>query len=346
MFTLLKRKIKKTKIKKLLNEQQAKKILFPLIKKVSPRLKKIDDFKIEILRNFLGKFRNLTVRYTFLLNYGKVKKREKFLAKINALSLAPRKWFEVSKILKKRGFKEIPKILAYLPTFNTVLYQEVKGESLQHLLEQKKISKVIKIVPQISLLLKKFHSLKIKKFFIKKDRKEENREYRHWLFLIRKCAPRFEKRFKKTFRLLKKFREKNKTSFLKEKDYLLTHGDFHFGNLILMNKKIKMIDFTESEIYDPLNDVASFLSQTESMLRYYFPQNFLIYQKKIENLFLKNYFRREVKKNEKIRIKFFKIRNFLQMAGVLSFVTGPKRDKFLAVKKSLDLAEKELKSKI
>ena len=343
MFIKLKKKIKKEKVKKLLNEQQAREIFFPIIKKHFPGVKKIDDLKIEILRNFLGKFRNLTVRYIFVLNFGKTKKEEKILAKINALSLAPKKWFEACKILKKRGFKEIPDVLGYFSSFNTVLYREVKGESLQDLLAKKKILEILKTTPQIAKLLKKFHSLKIKKFFVIKNKKEENREHRHWLFLIKKCAPRFAKGFKKIYYSLKKFKKKNEKIFLKEKDYILTHNDFHFGNVIIDGKKIKILDFTETDLYDPLNDVASFLAQTESMLRYYFPKNFKNYQKKVENLFLKNYFKKELKEEEKKRIGFFKVRNFLQIGAILSFVVWPKKDKFLAVKKSLNLAEKELK---
>lgn len=343
MFVKLKKKIKRAKIKRLLNEQQARKIFFPIIKKYFSGLKKIDDFKIEILRNFLGKFRNLTVRYIFLLNFGKIKKEERILAKINTLALASKKWFEACKILKKRGFIEIPEVLDYLPGFNTVLYREIKGESLQDLLGQKKISKILKVIPKIALTLKNFHFLKIKKLFIVKNKKEEKREHQHWLFLIKKCAPRFAKRFKKIYYSLIRFKEKNKSLFLEEKDYILTHGDFHFGNIILTNNGIKIIDFSETEIYDPLNDVASFLSQTESMLKYYFPKKFLIYQKKIENLFLRNYFNRKMKREEGTRINFFKVRNFLQIAAILSLMTWPPKDKILAVKKSLNLAEKELK---
>jgi len=338
MFIELKKKIKRKVIEKLLNQKSAEKILIPLFLKKYKNFKKVNLVKIEILRNFLGKFKNLTVRYKLVSK----KKEINILAKINALTLAPRKWYQVVKILEGKNFKEIPEIFGYLKRYNTVFYKEIEGESLQDLLSKKKIRIILKLVPQIAKILKKFHSLKIKKFFIVKNKKEEKKEHRHWLFLIKKCAPKFLKRFKKIYYSLIKFKKRKAIFFLKEKDYILTHGDFHFGNLILTDRKIKIIDFSESELYDPLNDVACFLSQSDSMLRYYFPKNFKNYHKKVENLFLKNYFKKGLNKEEKKRIGFFKVRNFLQMAAILSIVVWPKKDKILAVKKSLDLAEKEL----
>lgn len=343
MFIKLKKRIKKEKIKKLLEKNWMKRFFAKRIRKYFPKARKINDLEIEILRNFLGKFKNLTVRYKLFLDFKNYQKRENVLAKINALTLTPKRCFMVAKILEKNNFLDIPLVLDYLPSFNTFFYKEVKGECLQDLLQKKEINKILKIIPQIAFLLKKFHSLKIKNFFIIKDKKEELKEYRHWLFLMRKCAPRFEKRFKKIYYFLKNFKEKNKEIFLKEKDYLLTHNDFQFGNIILSGKKIKIIDFSESDLYEPLNDVGCFLSQTESMLRYYLPKKFLIYQKRIENLFLKNYFGRKIKKEEEMKIRFFKIRNFLQMAAILSFVIWPKRAKNFAVIKSLNLAEREVK---
>lgn len=342
MFIKLKKKIKKEKIRKLLDENWVKKFFNRKIKKYFPKAKEISDLKIEILRNFLGKFRNLTVRYKLLLNFGKYKKRENILAKINSLTSTPERWFRVAKLLKQNHFKETPIVIDYLPSFNTVFYKEIKGESLQEILQRKEIFKILKVIPKIAKLLKKFHSLKIKNFPLVKDKKEEKKEHCHWLFLIRKCLPSFEKKYKEIYYSLIKFREKNKNIFLKEKEYLLTHGDFHFGNIIYNKERIKILDFSESDLYDPFNDVASFLAQSESMLRYYLPNNFLTYQKRIENLFLKNYFCRKIEKNEEKRVVFFKVRNFLQMAAILSFTVWPQKDKILAVEKALYLAKREL----
>jgi tRNA A-37 threonylcarbamoyl transferase component Bud32 len=343
MFVKLKKKIKRKEIKKLLNQSSAQRIFFALFRKKYKNLEKVNLEKIEILRNFLGKFKNLTVRYKLILIFKKKKEKINVLAKINALTISPQRWFKVAKSLEEKKFKEIPEILGYLPKYNAVFYREIKGESLQDLLVKKKIKFIFKLIPKIAKTLKKFHSLEIKNFFLIKNEKEEKREHRHWLFLIKKCTPKFFKRFKKIYYSFKKFKKKNEKIFLKEKDYILTHNDFHFGNLILTGKKIKIIDFSESDLYDPLNDVASFLSQNESMLRYYFPKNFKKYQKRIEDLFLKSYFKKGLKEEEKKRIGFFKVRNFLQIGAILSFVVWPKKDKFLAVEKSLNLAEKELK---
>lgn len=346
MFITLKKKIAKRKIKKLLNKDWVKTFLNKRIKRYFPKARKIDDLEVEILRNFLGKFRNLTVRYRLILDFKRYRKKENILAKINSQTSMPKRWFKVAVLLRRKGFKDIPDFLDYLPAFNTVLYKEVKGEVLQDLLMQKKMIKILKIIPQLAKILKRFHSLRIKNFYLTKDKKEENREHRHWFFLIRKCAPLFAKRFRKIYYLLINYKEKNKSIFLKKREYILTHGDFHFGNLILSGKKMKIIDFSETDIYDPLNDVASFLAQTDSMARYYLTRKFLPFQRKVEKIFLRNYFGREINKEEIVRITFFKIRNFLQMAAILSFVTWPLKDKILAVKKSLNLAERELRSLI
>lgn len=334
---------KKVEIKKLIEPDFVINLLSKRIKKYYPGVKKIDHLQIEILRNFLGKFKNLTLAYKLILNFRNYKKEKIILAKANRLYDNSKRWFKAAKILEKQGFKEIPQILDYLPSFNAVLYKKVKGECLQDLLAQKQTKKILEVIPKTSFFLKKLHSLKIKKTLPIKNKEEEIKEYRHWLFLIRKCSPKFLKRFKKIYFLLIRFEKENEEIFLHQKNYSLTHGDLHFGNIILSDKKIKIVDFTDVHFYDPLDDVARFLTQNESMLDYYQPKNFLTLEKKIEDLFLKNYFKREINKEEKIRIIFFKIRNFLQMAAILSFITWPLRDKFLAVKKSLDLAERELK---
>jgi len=333
---------KKVKIKRLIEPDFVRNLLAKRVKKYYPGVKKIDDLQVEILRNFLGKFRNFTLRYRLVLNFGKYKKKKNILAKANTLHDNPKRWFIAAKILERNGFKKIPKVLDYLPRFNLVLYEEVKGLCPQDLLIQKKIKKIFKVIPEVALFLKKFHSLKIKKILPIKNKKEENKEHRHWLFLIKKCAPKFLKRFKKIYYPLIKFREKNKKIFPKPEDFSLIHGDLHFGNIILTDKKVKIIDFGDAQFYDPLDDLARFLAQSKSMLEYYQPPDYYFYERKIENLFLKNYFRKKIKNEEKIRITFFKVRNFLQMAGILSFIIWPKKDKFLAVKKSLNLAEKEL----
>ncbi len=337
MLINLKKKIKK--IKKLIDPNFVKNIFSKRIKNYYPEAKKIEKVEVEILRNFLGKFKNLTLRYKLFLDS---KKRKIILGKANKLHDNPKRWFKSAKILEKNNFKEIPKVLDYLPSFNLVLYEEEKGESLQDLLIKKRTKEILESLPQIASFLKKLHSLKIKKILPIKNKKEENKEHRHWLFLIKKCSPRFLKRFKKIYYNFKRIKEKNKKIFLKEKEYSIVHGDFHFGNIIFSNKKIKIIDFGDVHFYDPLDDIARFLVQAESMLDYYRPKNFLKIKKKIENLFLGKYFQKELKKEEEIKIRIFKIRNLLQMAAILSFVIWPKKDKFLAVKKSLDLAEKEM----
>lgn len=236
----------------------------------------------------------------------------------------------------------MPRLLDYLPEFNALFYEKAEGFSLQELLDKRQIGQIIRKIPQVSKLLCRLHGLKIKNFFIIKDKKEEKREYRHWLFLIRKCSPSFEEKFKKLYYSLINFKKKNKNIFLEEKNYILTHGDFHLGNIISSSRGLKIVDFGDVNLYDPLEDVGAFLAQTESMLKYVLPQKYGQHYKKIEDLFLRCCFTIKALPEERKRIIFFKARSFLQMAAVFSFVVWPLQNKKRAIERALSFAQREI----
>lgn len=237
----------------------------------------------------------------------------------------PYRQFVVLKYLYAHGFKKyIPRPLDYLPSYNLLLYEHVEGVPLQQKLAQKEIKKVLAFIPQIVTWLKKLHQVKLKdKRLLLRDRKVEVRETRHALYLVRKYYPQGLPAFRKIIKNLNFLRWKNRNLFLKEKrDFSLCHYDVHFGNFLANDSRLKVIDFGDACLCDPLADLACFLVQTETMFDYYLGGQALKVLEKVRREILNLYFRRAMNKNEIFRLKYFEIRRLASMVANLVFVEG------------------------
>ena len=304
---------------------------------------KLIDLKIDLVRNFRDKFRNMSLKYELKTN----KKNYVVRAKIHKHQDTPyREW----SILKWLGRHDLAKFVSapldYSKELNIFFYAEAPGESMERLFWKQGADQHIQFVPDIAQFLQRLHKVPQPKFLPIKDEKQEKKERRHWFFLVRKCGRRFYPRYSKLLKKLGCFRYNNKDIFLNLHEFRIMHGDFHWGNIIKVKgqkSKVKghfrVIDFGYSFLGDPLEDVGGFLAQTRSMLRYYCP-DFLSLDKKIRNIFIKNYFGNPISKS--VRLTYFEIQKILEMAAILVFVETKEENKSRGMERLLNRAEKKI----
>lgn len=103
--------------------------------------------------------------------------------------------------------------------------------------------------------------------------------------------------------------KKYEAQFDKKSKFCLVYGDYHPENVILTSleaKQIKMIDFTDVALGDPMVDIGSFLQQLDFMGHRFFSREKINYEKKY---FLTSYFGQ---KFENIPLEFFPRINLYQ----------------------------------
>jgi thiamine kinase-like enzyme len=304
----------------------------------------LKDIKIDLVRNFRGKFRNMTLKYTLFTDFG-----EKIIrARTHKFQDSPRRDGNVLKFLNKNRLGDnIPLFIYYYQPLNILFYLETPGISSETLLSQKKIKPLLKIISLAAIFLKKIHHLKKGLSFLPiKDIKQEKKERRHWFFLVRKCAPEIYSEFYFLLKELWDLRKKHEEFFLTPSNFSLVHSDFHWGNIVCHQDNFFFIDFCYAFRGDPLEDVGGFLAQNDSMFRYYAP-----YSSdgiKIRKKFLRSYFGGHINKNQQYRLLYFEAQKILEMAAVLSFVETNEEYKKRGMATLLSEARKkilELKSK-
>lgn len=336
---------RKINARRVLEYAWAKRFFKSRVKGYFPEAKFL-DVKIELVRNFRGKFRNLAIKYLLIVGIKEGKKTKLIRARIDTLHNNPARQYQFLKYLYSRGFKNtIARPLEYMPSLNMLLYEDLPGIPFQSLLEEhKNLQSLLQLTPQITSWLKRFHKLKITspKQFISRDIKVEKKDRQHWLFLLRKCAPEFYLVTKEILDDCWQLRKKS-NAFIKPKDFSLVHGDFHWGNIISKaNRKIGVLDFSDSLLADPLEDVARFMTQTWSMFRYYAPKKQSL-GRKIVAKFLKCYFKKKPGSQELIRLYYFATNSLVQMAAIQALVETHEPAKKRSIEALLKEARRKLK---
>ncbi len=278
--------------------------------------KKLKDLQVDLVRNFRGKFRNMTLKYVLTGDSG----RKTIRARVHKFQDSPWRDGEVLKFLAKHGLgKNVPEFIHYYRPLNLLFYVETPGVSAETFLSKKRVKPLLEIVSSVAVFLKKIHRLKEKPSFLPvKDYRQVLKERRHWFFLVRKCAPKIYPEYKALLEELWSLRGKNKRLFLSSPGFRLVHSDFHWGNVVCHGKMFFFIDFCYAFLGDPLEDVGGFLVQNDSMFRYYAPRSQA--GKKIRKIFLESYFSGRTDKSQQYRLLYFEIQKILEMAAILSFV--------------------------
>lgn len=300
-------------------------------RKYFPEAKILKKVEIEIVRNFLGAFKNMVIKYTLYTDkgekivWGRTSKKRDY----------PKRYFEVLKTLEKNNLNISPHAYDLWQKTNTVTIENFPGISFQNYLEKEQYKPIFKNIKKIAKVLKTLHQIPNEKLspYLRAldDRILIERENFHWRYLIRKCYPKAEKEFNFYLEKIDKLFNLYQGHFFKNRS--LVHGDFHFGNILERKGRIFLIDYSDSSVSDPLKDVANFLVHARSMVRYYsfkkYPELYL----KINSLFLKSYFNRPLKKEELLRFYHWQIRTVCQMTAIFVMVIKDERGKRRIVNK-------------
>jgi len=309
-------------IKFLLNENWAKDFFNKKSVQYFPQ-KKLIDCKVEPLKIYLD-YKSVVIKYHLeLLDEEKnifekniIGKAEKPEQNSNILTD-----YSTTKFLWEQGLNDIvPKPLEYLPLFNLYLYEFVPGFFLQELSVEHKDREFLDKIPAVVRGLKRIHGVKTPK------KKQREGQWQRDLKLVRRYWPAA---FDKTLlwvegcRLLRKRYKK----YFDIKFYKMTHGDFYSRNILVspINDQIKLIDFSNSAVYEPLNDVANFLINTELMFEYDFPDSYRRLMEKLKDIFFQNYFSQSIKKEQELKINYFVLKNLIRIIAFAAMSEGSKK---------------------
>jgi thiamine kinase-like enzyme len=324
--------MKKYNHKIFLDNAWALKFLIPRVKKYWPEAENLVSFKIEVLKIFLDYLR-FTLRYRVFLKMksGKIVEKKIILKgeKPKNFSWPPRigrveKDFLATRFLGKSGLKNIfPRPLEFYRPFRAYLYEEVSGEVLKNFVQTEnwRINTFFKNVPLAIRALKKIHAIKRRPPYADGGHEKiiENGIY-DWYDILAKYYPAGKTRAAKIVSSLEKIQKKYKTLFFNRKKYSVTHGDFQNDNIIIgEDGKIKFIDLSDSNFFNPLDDLASFLIQSEMHLKYVRSKQYKSLTKKLKTLTYAAYFGKKITPRDKLQIEFFAAKDILRIITFISF---------------------------
>ncbi|MBL7053822.1 aminoglycoside phosphotransferase family protein [Patescibacteria group bacterium] len=335
IFIKLKNKIN---IKKTINKEYMFSFFKENKNKFLNKQEKILKIKIYLNRNFMGKFRNISLVYKITTN----KRNIRIRARAHNNKDIPFRDYKSIKWLRDNNINNVPIPLYYDKSLNIFFYKESPGQSFERLFNDKNPEIYLDFSLKIADFLRKMHKISRKPDFLPiKTRKQDIKERRHWFFLTKKCCPKVYPFFRKTLKGLWTVNQKN-LKFFDNNEFRFVHGDVHWGNVIKNKDDFSVIDFCWGSWAHPLEDVACFLAQNDSMFRYYM-SDFLGWRKKIRDVFIKKYFKNNLTHQEEFLLTYFEIQKILEMAAIHCFVEGNKDNKINGANTLITRASKKLK---
>lgn len=317
----------------LFREDWASKFMAARFKKYWPEAKGLVSFKIEPLKIFLDYIR-FTLRYRIFVKTASGKILEKKVIvkaeRPKNFSWPPRigrveRDFLAASFLGKRGLGAIvPRPLEFYKPQRAYFYEEVEGETLKDFIQTEawRINLFFKKVPAAIRALKKIHAIKKKPPYVNGNQKKEIEDgIRDWLPIIVKYYPAGKKRAEIIVSALTKMEKKYKNFMFNKKKYSITHGDFQNDNIIVgkKDKIITFIDLADCSFFNPLDDLASFLVQSELHFKYVQPKNYKKLMAKLKKITYAAYFGKKIKPREKLQIDFLAAEDVLRIITFVSF---------------------------
>lgn len=324
--------MKKINHKIFLDNSWALEFLSPRIKKYWPEAKELVALKIDVIKIFLDYLR-FTLRYRVFMKTksGKIIEK-KIILKIERpknFSWPPRigrveRDFLATKFLVKNGLNNVlPRPLEFYKPLCAYLYEEVAGETLKDFIQHEnwRINHFLKNVPAAIHTLKKIHTIKRRPPYANGNHKKVIEDgIREWFDIIFKYYPAGRVRAKAIVVALEKIEKKYKKFFFSREKYATTHGDFQSDNIIVgKDGKIKFIDLSDSKFFNPLDDLASFLVQSELHFKYVRPKSYRTLTEKLKKITYAAYFGKKIKKENELQIDFFAAKDVLRIITFVSF---------------------------
>lgn len=322
-------------IKFLLNQRWAKNFFKRRIPQYFPGNQLI-DCRIKPLKVYLN-YKSIVVKYSLKISDKKNNISEKEIIgkaeKINKRCLKSRKEngilndYSTTKFLYQRGLINVlAKPFDYIPSLNLYINEFIPGYFLQELSMKHKDQEFLNKIPDIVKSLKKIHEIKIRKEdkIIIKNRKQEEKEWQKGLKLVKQYYPSALKEITLWIKKCRILRDKYGRYF-NVNSFKMTHGDFYSRNILINDNQVKLIDFSNSCLCDPLNDIGNFLINTELMFEYDFHNTYRQLMKKINDIFLKNYFSQIITKEQELKINYYILTNLLRIIAFATMSEGKRK---------------------
>lgn len=323
-------KYQKNKI--FLDQAWAAEFLNKRLKKYWPEARELVSLKIEVIKVFLDYLR-FTLRYRVL-----IKTRQGGTAEHNIIikTERPKKFFWpprigkvqrdflATKFLARHSFaSSLPRPLEFFKPLRAYLYEEAGGEPLKNFIQPKtwRANLFFKKIPSVIKLLKKIHSVRRRPAFVTGNPKKIIEDgIQKWLGIICKYYPAGKTRAENIVGVLRRLEKKYKNVLFDRKKYSVTHGDFQNDNVLIDARgKITFIDFADCKFFNPLDDLASFLIQSESHFKYVRPKNYKQLTDKLKKIVYASYFGKKIKPAQEMQIDFFAAKDILRIITFVSF---------------------------
>jgi|GEM_PF-5216132 len=322
-------------IKLLLNQRWAKNFFNRRVPQYFPGNQLI-DCRIKPLKVYLD-YKSVVIKYKLKISDKKNNISEKELIgkaeQINDRFLKSKKEngilidYSTTKFLYEKGLKNmLAKPFDYLPSLNLYINEFISGYFLQELSMKHEEKEFLKKIPGIAKSLKRVHGIKIQKKdrIIVKNQRQEEKELQKDLKLVKQYFPSALKEITLWIKKCRTFRNQNKKLF-NIGSYKMNHGDFYSRNILINNDQVKLIDFSNSCLCDPLNDIGNFLINTELMFEYDFHNDYRQLMKELKNNFLKNYFFQPIIKGKESKINYFILTNLIRITAFAAMSEGSKK---------------------
>jgi len=261
---------------------------------------------------------SLLTKYTLALV---LKNDEQIAVNIRGNSVLPNTYYLMHYLSNKNNeFLTTPRPLFYFKSLPYIFYEAVPGNSLRKF--NFKSRGFISIVKKIALALAQLHNLTPPDIDKQTIKKEADFLLAIKKILVRNLPDKQTRIIDHLASLLKEEKE-----LFNKKLFVISHNDFQASNIIVMpGNSIGFIDFTQSNLYFPANDVAYFLTHAEIML------NEILSAKKIteiKKIFLQTYLKsakKPISNFVKKYLSLFEIRASFDIMAITTTLLG-KKDK-------------------
>ena len=261
----------KQNMDKLLDLDFMTKLFNERLREFYPNFQTVNNIDFHTYKKHTGKT-SMIVVVEYIVNY---QSTDSELVKISLFSSAHSdgsrvRAFYGQSYLYQHGFDEgqflVGRPLFYLEEQYAFFYEAVLGRTIRKLIKEDASLDFVKALDLSAAWIKKLHSrhLDAGNDFRKFDVQEMSPKPQHFLDDLTSYFPDHGSKLQGIYERLCNLQEKNRGLY----QPVLIHGDYHPENIILKSSepdKIKVIDFTDLALGDPMVDAGSFIQQFDFM---------------------------------------------------------------------------------
>ena len=302
--------------------------IFSLCKnRIDKKIKSILAVRAERKGGFLD--RSFRVRYEVLAEEITGRKFKKAFWGLSSPDPTRFQSWRVMDYLWKKNFSSgiyrIAQPLAFIKRHSMVITREIKGKSFLEMLKKGSLSEIFLALKRSANWLRKLHRTEPYNFegvFLSFG----PIYWKEQLRILKKGFPKKEKFLKKLIKEILNWEKQNQENARR----VIVHHDFHPQNIFLGERKIWVLDFSESRLSRPIVDIFTFCCQLDLMNKRQIKRFSTDDLENFSKIFLKGYFGQnwnEILKDPIFRNDFIILRKRVAaqaLVGTLLFGQKPK----------------------